>query len=105
MSDLRHGDIEMRARVLRYRANAMMDDRAGGGHRSFDATTLEVLAPSRLNGNTLTIYHDRPMGEASPWRMAGAVLRFMIDEDLLKDSTQVFTAAARDLRVEEARCA
>lgn len=92
------GEIEIRGRVVEYRPHALMDDFAGGGHQSFDAATLEILAPSRLRGSHLTIYQDQPAAEDSPWRRIGAVLRFTIDEGLLAGGGQIFSGAAGNLR-------
>jgi hypothetical protein len=92
------GEIEIRARVVEYHPHALMDHFTGGGHQSFGATTLEVLAPSRLNGSRLAIYHDPPAAESSPWRKVGAVLTFTIDEDLLAEGGQIFSGAANNLR-------
>ena len=87
-----------------YSAGAMMEHDADGAHRSFDATVLELFAPPHLRGRALTIYHDAPLAQDSPWRAPGLVLNFTIDADLLAQGMQLFTGAVRDLRVEEARC-
>lgn len=93
--------VEVRGRVLTYTPNALMDDFAGRGHQAFDATTIEILGPSRLKHRRLTIYHDEPVAEFSPWRAVGSTLSFAIDEDLLNEGAQAFTASARNLRVEQ----
>jgi hypothetical protein len=92
------GEIDISARVVEYLPHALMDHFLGGGHQSFGATTLEVLAPSRLNGSRLVIYHDPPAAEGSPWRRVGAALSFTIDEDLLAEGGQIFSGAANNLR-------
>lgn len=91
-------EIEIRGRVVDYRPHALMDDFAGGGHQSFDAATLEVLAPPRLRGSRLTIYQDPAAAADSPWRQVGAVLAFTLDEGLLAEGVQVFSGAAGNLR-------
>lgn len=91
-------EISMRGRVLGYGTSALMEDFAGGGHRSHDATTLELLDPPRLKGARLVIYHDTPADPQSLWRQIGATLDFHLDADMLADGVQVFSGAARDLR-------
>src|SRR5258707_14964295 len=92
------GEIEISARVLEYHPHALMDHFIGGGHQSFGATTLEVLAPSHLNGSRLAIYHDPPAAEGSPWRKVGTALSFTIDAYLLAEGGQIFSGAANNLR-------
>jgi len=94
-------DIGVRARVLGYSASAAIDDYADGTHQRFGATTLELLAPKRPGRSMLTIYHDGPVDERSPWRSIGSVLSFVLSEDLLEEGAQVFAAAARGLSVED----
>jgi hypothetical protein len=99
MSACEHtGEIEIRARVVEYHPHALMDRLAGGGHQSFGATTLDILAPSRLSGSRLAIYHEPPMADDSPWRRIGAMLSFTIDEHLLAEGRQVFSGAVNNLR-------
>jgi hypothetical protein len=91
--------ISIRARVARYLTRALVNHFDGGRYEAFDATILEVLEPSRLTGCRLTIHHDRPAAEDGPWRTIGPVLSFTIDENLLAEGTQIFSAAANNLRV------
>jgi hypothetical protein len=90
--------IEIRGRVVDYAISALMEDFAGGGHRSQDATTLEILAPPRLKGSRLTLYHDEPANADSPWRAIGATLNFTIDAALLNEGVQIFAGAAQNVR-------
>ena len=90
--------IDVRGRVLSYRRSALMEDFAGGGHRSHDATTLEIHAPERVKGSRMVIYHDTPPDPQSIWREVGAMLEFHLDADLLAEGVQVFSGAAGKLR-------
>ncbi len=92
------GEIEIRGRVVEYRPHALMDDFAGGGHQSFDAATIEILAPPGMGASRLVIYQDPSAAADSPWRQIGATLSFTIDRGLLAEGTQVFSGAARNLR-------
>ena len=91
-------EISMRGRVLGYGTSALMEDFAGGGHRSHDATTLELLDPPRLKGARLVIYHDTPADPQSLWREVGATIEFDLDAELLIDGVQIFSGAARHLQ-------
>jgi hypothetical protein len=93
------GEVELIGRVLEYSASALMEDFADGAYRSHDATTIELFEPTSMSGTRLTIYHDKPMSEHSPWRRVGGVLRFRIEEELLGEDMQIFSGAAHDLTV------
>ncbi|HTQ15215.1 MAG TPA: hypothetical protein VMH86_15190 [Rhizomicrobium sp.] len=93
--------VAVRARVLAFVAGAMTDDHEDGRTESFDATTLELIAPHRLKGLRLSVYHRPPVPEPSPWRETDAILSFDLDPGLLDEGTQIFTAAARNLKVAE----
>jgi len=90
--------IDVRGRVLSYRLSALMEDFSGGGHRSHDATALEIQVPERLKGSRLVIYHDTPPDPKSIWREVGATLEFHLDADLLAEGVQVFSGATGKLR-------
>lgn len=89
------GAVEVLGLVLEFKASAMVDRYAGGGHRSFGASTLELLAPPRLKGRRLAVYHDHAPPE--DWRSVGAVLAFSIDAHYLDGDRQIFAGAVRGL--------
>ncbi len=91
-------EVRIQGRVLKYGISALMEDFAGGEHRSHDATTLQVLSPPGLKDTRMVIYHDTPADPQSLWREVGATIDFNLDAELLVDGVQIFSGAARDLQ-------
>ena len=91
-------EVRIQGRVLKYGISALMEDFAGGGHRSHDATTLQIVAPPRLKDSRMVIYHDTPADPQSLWREVGATIEFDLDAELLIDGVQIFSGAARHLQ-------
>jgi len=92
--------VDLRARVLAYIPNSLMDHFSDGSHRAFDATTLEILDPPALRHRRLTIHHDHAVAAGSPWRAVGSILRFAIDANLLDGGAEAFAAGTHNVRME-----
>lgn len=90
--------IEIVAKIDRFAPNAMTDDFGDGNFASYDATEVEILAPSALKGRKVLIYHNDKANVDSLWRNIHGKLRFSIREDDLKSETLLFDGAIWNLR-------
>lgn len=93
--------VAITATVRAYVPNAIHDSFEDGGFQSFDASSIVVVAPAFMRGRELSVAHNAPEAEDSPWRRVGRQISFTIDRSLLGEDSLVFSAAAEDLRVVE----
>lgn len=91
--------IEIEAVIGAHAFGAMEDHFDDGSFALYDATEIELLAPADHRGRTLTVFHDRPVGEDSPWRRPGTRVRARLFGESLEGGRQVFDGAVRDLEV------
>jgi hypothetical protein len=71
--------------VVGYIPGLLHYDYADGYSESHDGTELTILSPERLAGRPLFIYHNQPItDEGSPWKKAGARVRFSLPADNLE---------------------
>jgi hypothetical protein len=78
--------------------DAMHDNYGAGGFASYDASTISILAPERLRGHEVTLFHDRNAGVESIWKEVGRRIAFTMKEEYLNGEMTLFSGAAEDVR-------
>jgi hypothetical protein len=91
--------IGIEARIAQHVPAAMTDHFEDGSFALYDATVLEIQAPPSLRGQSLTVFHDQPVEEGSPWMKTGATVRLKLWAESLAGDRQVFDGAVRDLEL------
>lgn len=100
VSDLVH----IEAQVQEIAPRAVRQYFEGAREQTFDAITLEVLAPSEMAGRKLQLFQRTTAGPESAeslWR-SGVRLSFSIDRKLLGSGLDLYTTAVENLRPADA---